>query len=106
MLVSFGEKRCRKNLPLAAASLLMFASRKHAEQLLRYFTRMADEHDYAESHDGVFCATEWIALIDAESLLPDRIAALELRINARDGGSGWQDLQIGFAAWARMLRGG
>ena len=31
---------------LAAASLLMFASRKHAEQLLQYFTRMADEHNY------------------------------------------------------------
>ena len=93
--------------PLAAASLLMFASRKHAEQLLRYFTRIADEHDYAESHDGVSCTTEWIALIDDGSHSSDRIAALEQRINARnDGGSGWQDLQIGFAAWARRSRGG
>ena len=77
----------------------MFSSRKHAEQLLGYFTRLHSEHGHEESALGIECAREWAILAEMESPPVDRIADLLARVaSRRDGGSGWIALQLGWNA--------
>lgn len=78
-------------------------SREHAENLVRYFARIAQENDAEVWQKGLSTAQEWLRLIDSINCSEEEISSFLGVVHAnRHRTSGWYDLAHGAYSWARF----
>ncbi|MBK8906142.1 MAG: hypothetical protein IPM53_33495 [Anaerolineaceae bacterium] len=76
---------------------------EHAENLVKYFARIAEENDSEVWRKGLSTAKEWLRLIDSEDYLEKEISSFLGVVHAnRHRTSGWYDLALGAYSWARL----
>lgn len=77
--------------------------REHAENLFRYFARIAQENDAEVWQKGLSTAQEWLRLIDSVNCSEEEISSFLGVVHAnRHRSSGWGDLAYGAYSWARL----
>ena len=81
-------------------------AREHAEVLVKYFERIAHEHDAEVWRKGLTTAQEWLRLVETQDLKNSDVSALVRMIE--NGGRkylslGWFDMALGAYSWCKEL---
>ena len=75
-------------------------ARRHAEDLVNYFGRVAHENSQEVWRKGLSTAQEWLRLIDAENVSQAELSKFIGIVHAnRFRSSGWHDLALGAYNW-------